>query len=193
MDSSLQRWTKASQGLEIIVQATIADGAYRIERGNELLALVVPEQVLFQTEGDELTPTGLLLARQLGTFLNAWSFDEIRVVGPVDLSVIVGSLAGQFLQKLAASRSRAMAVVRSLQESGVDAAKLSADMVRPYYIGLDESGSNQSSGKSPPRNYHRAVRRLSNRPNCCRSVGHGRTTVMVRNGRPVRLLRYDGR
>lgn len=127
MDSSLQRWTKASQGLEIIVQATIADGAYRIERGNEVLALVVPERVLFQTEGDELTSTGLLLTRQLGAFLKAASFDEIHVVGPVDPSVIAGSLAGQFLQKLAASRSRAMAIVRSLQESGVDAAKLSAE------------------------------------------------------------------
>ncbi|MBH0201546.1 MAG: hypothetical protein HP496_04400 [Nitrospira sp.] len=62
MNSSSQRLTTAQQELEILVQAAIVDAACRIERGHEVLTLVVPERVLFLTEENELTPIGFLLA-----------------------------------------------------------------------------------------------------------------------------------
>jgi flagellar motor protein MotB len=127
MNSSSQRLTTAQQELEILVQATIVDAACRIERGHEVLTLVVPERVLFLTEENELTPIGFLLAHQLGTLLMIAPYDEIRVAGPIDWAGISGSSPGQFAQKLVLSKAQATALVRQLEENGLEAAKLSAE------------------------------------------------------------------
>lgn len=127
MNTSSQRSTTAQQELEFHVQATIVDTACRIERGHEVLTLVVPGRVLFLAEENELTPIGFLMAHQLGTLLMIAPFNEIRVVGPIDWAGMSGSSPGEFAQKLVLSKAQATALVRQLQENGVEATKLSAE------------------------------------------------------------------
>jgi outer membrane protein OmpA-like peptidoglycan-associated protein len=118
---------KARRKLKTSLSRDRLDGDLKIQRGCQSLALVLPEHVLFLTEGNQLTPAGFVLLQRVGTFLKTSPFSEIRIVRPVDQSVMTGSPPGQVFQELAISKARATAIVQQLQAAGVDVQKLSAE------------------------------------------------------------------
>ena len=148
MDSPREQLLKAQQELETMVKMTIADGAYRIVLRYKLLALIVPERVLFLTDGNKLTPEGLLLVQQLGAFLKTAPFGTIRIVGHDDQRVMRGSSKHSVQQQdvsntgtkdLMRAKARATAIAQGLEEHGVDTTKLSPEWYANLrLIGADE-------------------------------------------------------
>jgi chemotaxis protein MotB len=106
------------------LEAEVAAGEVRLEHLTEGLVLNLPQDALFPAGSAELTPAGRKAVRDLAPRLGGE--DRVEVQGHTDDRAIKGALAQRYPSNWELAGARAASVVRVLEQSGVDAKRLSA-------------------------------------------------------------------
>jgi chemotaxis protein MotB len=116
------------QGLVNDLEAEVSSSNSQIDQLREGLRMSLPAEVLFTSGSADLTEEGTRVLADLAQDLrgDAYASYQILVEGHTDGVAIRGSLAERFATNWELAGARAARVVRALEESGVDAAKLSA-------------------------------------------------------------------
>jgi chemotaxis protein MotB len=116
------------EGLVKDLEAELASNNSQIDQLREGLRMSLPAEVLFTSGSADLTEEGVRVLADLAKDLrgNAYASHQILVEGHTDGLAIRGSLAERFATNWELAGARAARVVRALEESGVDGAKLSA-------------------------------------------------------------------
>ena len=116
------------EGLVKDLEAEVASNNSQIDQLREGLRMSLPAEVLFTSGSADLTEEGTRVLADLAKDLrgDAYASYQILVEGHTDGVAIRGSLAERFATNWELAGARAARVVRALEESGVDGAKLSA-------------------------------------------------------------------
>jgi len=116
------------EGLVADLEAEVASNNSQIDQLREGLHMSLPAEVLFTSGSADLTEEGVRVLADLAKDLrgDAYARDQILVEGHTDGVAIRGSLAERFATNWELAGARAARVVRALEESGIDGAKLSA-------------------------------------------------------------------
>jgi len=116
------------EGLVRDLEAEVASNNSQIDQLREGLRMSLPAEVLFTSGSADLTEEGTRVLADLAKDLrgDAYASYQILVEGHTDGLAIRGSLAERFATNWELAGARAARVVRALEESGVDGAKLSA-------------------------------------------------------------------
>lgn len=116
------------EGLVRDLEAQLASGNSQIEQLREGLRTSLPAEVLFGSGSADLTEEGEEVLADLAKNLrrDAYAGYQILVEGHTDAVAVRGALAQRFATNWELAGARAARVVRALEESGVDASRLSA-------------------------------------------------------------------
>jgi len=122
------------------LQEEIANGQVQVERLRGQLRVDMVDEILFDSGKATLKPAGKEVLKKLASVL-ASSDRQIRVVGHTDDVPIVGRLAETFPTNWELSATRAVNVVRFLQEgASLDPAVLSASALSQYRPRVPNNG-----------------------------------------------------
>lgn len=80
------------------------NGAIRMQRASDHLAVVIAERVPFDAGSYDLKPGGIEVLKQMGVLLKTASFKEIRAVGHAD-GDSVSDRSNQYFEKVAISKA----------------------------------------------------------------------------------------
>jgi len=116
------------EGLVKDLEAEVASNNTQIDQLREGLRMSLPAEVLFTSGSADLTEEGTRVLADLAKNLRgeAYAPYQIFVEGHTDGVAIRGALAERFATNWELAGARAARVVRALEASGVDGAKLSA-------------------------------------------------------------------
>jgi len=116
------------EGLVADLEAEVASNNSQIDQLREGLHMSLPAEVLFTSGSADLTEEGVRVLANLAKDLRADAYApyQILVEGHTDGVAIRGSLTERFATNWELAGARAARVVRALEESGVDGARLSA-------------------------------------------------------------------
>lgn len=124
----LEQLQTTYEGLVRDLEGEVASNNTQIDQLREGLRMSLPAEVLFTSGSADLTEEGTRVLADLAVNLRgaAYANYQILVEGHTDGVAIRGSLAERFATNWELAGARAARVVRALEESGVDATKLSA-------------------------------------------------------------------
>jgi chemotaxis protein MotB len=116
---------KTYDELQNKLKADVSKGDVGVSQSNGNVTITLGDKVLFQSGQWELQPRGRQVLVQVADVLKKVEADkEIQVEGHTDNVKISGTLKSRFPSNWDLSSARAAAVVRYLQEQGVDGGKL---------------------------------------------------------------------
>ena len=126
--AKLEQLQATYQGLVKDLEAEVASNNSQIDQLREGLRMSLPAEVLFKSGSADLTEEGVRVLGDLAKDLrgNVYASYQILVEGHTDGVAIRGSLSERFATNWELAGARAARVVRALEESGIDGAKLSA-------------------------------------------------------------------
>lgn len=116
------------EGLVKDLEAEVASNNTQIDQLREGLRMSLPAEVLFTSGSADLTEEGTRVLADLAKDLRAEAYAsyQILVEGHTDGVAIRGALAERFATNWELAGARAARVVRALEDSGVEGAKLAA-------------------------------------------------------------------
>lgn len=116
------------EGLIRDLEGDVAKGNTQIEQLREGLRMSLPAGVLFESGSADLSPEGERVLADVAKDLrrDAYASHQILVEGHTDGVPVRGILAGRYPTNWELAGARAARVVRALEQSGVDAARLAA-------------------------------------------------------------------
>jgi chemotaxis protein MotB len=114
------------------LKAEIESQQIQVQRYQDQLRVDMVDEVLFDSGEAELKPAGKVVIEKVGKILQKTEGRSIEVHGHTDNVPIQGALAKRYPTNWELSSARAVNVVRFLQQSGVDPARLLANARSEY-------------------------------------------------------------
>jgi chemotaxis protein MotB len=124
-ETTLRRMRGNYDDLVKELEQEVAASQLRIDQLTEGLGFNLPEDVLFGPGSAELTPAGVKAVREVASRIQGRT-ELVEVRGHTDDRPISGALAQRYPTNWELAGARAASVVRVLEQSGVDPARLTA-------------------------------------------------------------------
>ncbi len=148
--AKLDQLQSTYEGLVKDLEAEVASNNTQIDQLREGLRMSLPAEVLFTSGSADLTAAGARVLADLAKDLrrDVYAPYQILVEGHTDGVAIRGALAERFATNWELAGARAARVVRSLEESGVEGARLSAvSRADKQPVGPDDSPEGRAANR----------------------------------------------
>jgi chemotaxis protein MotB len=139
LGSTERSLTQMQRDLEQVLGTALLNGDVRMQRSSDHLTVILTERLLFDVGNQEITPDGIAVLRQMGTFLKTALPKEIHVVGHADRASTVDA-SNQYVRALALSKSHAAQTVRVLKKHGGHSQKF----IIEWYADIRPIASNET-------------------------------------------------